>query len=297
MRGPDMTQPIPTVVLDSNVLIALSHSGGKDSQLSLIETLKHVPADRVLVVHATFPEEWPGALELARDQAAAAGVAFEVAHAIYKDGREKTFLNRVEDQMVKRPDAPPFPSIKNRWCTSELKTGPIEKVIRSYMKEHGFTKVVSAEGIRAAESTARRKRQPFVERTNPNDGLLGAGRQAWTWYPIFDMPTADVIPAIRAAGQEPNWAYIQGNERLSCQFCFLASENDLRNGARHNPELFRQYVELEQRTGSTLSMHGRSLVDIVGDAAALVDEADYYDEPETDDGQGPRYGYDMTGGE
>jgi len=262
---------IQNLIADSGVLFAVSHSGGKDSQLSLIETLRWVPAERILVVHATFPEEWPGALEHARKQAEDAGCAFRVAHAIYRDGSPKTFLNRVESRIVARPDAPPFPGPKNRWCTSELKTGPIEVVIRAYMAGHGFTKVVSVEGIRAAESESRRKRVPFAYRpAGKSEGLTRAGRHAWTFYPIFHLATADVIPAIRAAGQEPHWAYAQGNERLSCTFCFLGSVNDLKVGARLRPELYAQYIELEERTGYCLTMHKKPLRELVGEAVALA---------------------------
>ena len=65
----------------------VSHSGGKDSQATLIEVLAQVPAAQVIVVHATLGDlEWPGALEHAEAQAQAAGVPFIVARAFYKDG-------------------------------------------------------------------------------------------------------------------------------------------------------------------------------------------------------------------
>ena len=34
----------------------------------------------------------------------------------------------------RRPDAPSFPSVNRRWCTSELKTGPIEREVRDWVK-------------------------------------------------------------------------------------------------------------------------------------------------------------------
>lgn len=46
-------------------------------------------------------------------------------------------------------------------------------------------------------------------------------------------------------------AYVYGNERVSCSLCVLASKNDLRVGAIHNPDLYREYVRMEQVSGFT----------------------------------------------
>lgn len=265
-----MIDPSIQALINSNTLFVLSHSGGKDSQAMMIRVLEQVPARQLLIVHATFEEEWPGALELAQAQAQAAGVPFRVARPVFKDGTSKGFLNMVERSAATRPSVPPFPSVNQRRCTSELKVGPIEVVIRQYAKAKRFTRIVSCEGIRAAESEDRRKRVPFAERTGAHDGLARAGRRAWTWYPIFDLSTTQVFEIIAQAGQQPHWAYAQGNERLSCVFCFLGSKGDLRNGARLRPDLYARYVALEQATGYTLHMSRKPLRELVGDAVALA---------------------------
>src|SRR5262245_20128718 len=269
---------ITALQADPRCLFAVSHSGGKDSQATLIEVLRHVPSHRVIVIYADLGEAaWDGAKDHARVQAEAAGCAFYVVDAIYADGRAKSFLNRVEDQKAKRPDAPSFPSPKNRWCTSELKTGPIQKCIKDYMRARGLTKVVDCQGLRAQESDHRKGLTPFVyENENlapsgkPKSKLVAAGRRVWTWLPIHAQSTAWVFETIAAAGQSPHWAYAAGNERLSCVFCIFGKVSDLRNGAKHRPELFRKYVELEARVGSTLSPSGKPLAELVGDAAALA---------------------------
>ncbi len=67
-------------LIEAGALFVANHSGGKDSQAMLIRLLEVVPAARVLVVHASLGEmEWPGALEHAKRQAAAAGLPFLVA--------------------------------------------------------------------------------------------------------------------------------------------------------------------------------------------------------------------------
>ncbi|MNG19792.1 hypothetical protein D3C84_1039860 [compost metagenome] len=76
------------------------------------------------------------------------------------------------------------------------------------------------------------------------------------------MSATEVFDAISAAGQKPHYAYALGNDRLSCVFCVMASKADLRNGRAERPELFKQYVDMEQRTGYTMHMNRIPLVEL-----------------------------------
>lgn len=258
-------------LIERGALFVANHSGGKDSQAMLIELLKIVPRKQLIVVHATLGEiEWSGALEHAQKQATDAGLPFIVAHAIWKDGSPKTFLNMAERRFANRPDVPSFPSTNNRQCTSDLKRGPITKQILAYMKAHGLKLVVNCEGIRAAESVSRSKYKPFVhlntkldKKGKPSHALAKAGREAYEWLPIFDMSTEEVFATVRAAGQELHPAYAAGNERLSCVFCIYGSKTDLANGARHNPELFKKYCAMEKHTGYTMHESRKPLAELV----------------------------------
>ena len=146
-----------------------------------------------------------------------------------------------------------FPSPSYRQCTSDLKRGPIEKKIRSLMKERGDVIIVNCMGIRSEESTARSKKKPF----KLNEGNSIAGRTWYDWYPIFYWTLSDVWAEIKAVGQKRHWAYDKGMTRLSCCFCIMASKNDLKVAARENPELFQKYVETEERLQFTLQMSGK----------------------------------------
>jgi len=244
-------------LINSKALFVINHSGGKDSQAMMIKMLEIIPASQMLVVHASLGDvEWKGALELAEKQARDAGVEFIVARA------EKSFLDMVEKRFADRPGVPSWPSAKYRQCTSDLKRNPIERDIRRYMKARGLTLVVSCTGIRAAESNSRSKLNPF----KLSEKNSKAGREWYEWCPIFNLSTAEVFATIKAAGQQPHEAYALGNERLSCVFCIMGSKGDLALGAKHNPELFARYVELEERTGYTMHMSQRSLTDLVNDA-------------------------------
>lgn len=246
-------------LIQDGALFVINHSGGKDSQAMMIDLLKVVPKCQILVIHATLGEvEWQGALEHAKAQAEQAGVPFVVAEAV------KSLIGMVEHRFNVRPDAPSWPSASNRQCTSDLKRGPIEREVRRYMKANGFSKIVNCMGLRAQESNQRSKLAVF--KRNERNSI--AGRDWYDWLPIHSMLTTEVFALISEAGQEPHWAYAAGNERLSCVFCIMASGRDLANGAKHNPELFKKYVELEEHTGYTMHMSRKSLIELVSQASS-----------------------------
>lgn len=244
--------------INAGALVVSNHSGGKDSQAMLIRLLAIVPRRQLMAIHADLSSkeqiEWPGTREHAEKQARDAGVAIVIAEA------EKTLLSMVENRHATRPSVPSWPSSSTRQCTSDLKRGPIEREIRRYMKEHGFSRVISAMGMRAEESPNRAKKETWRR----NDGNSKAGRIWYDWLPIHKLTTEEVFKTIEDAGQQPHPAYARGNERLSCVFCILSSKNDLRNGAVHNPDLYKRYVELEQRTGYTAHQSRKGLPEITG---------------------------------
>lgn len=252
-----MTSPLLAIdqideLIAAGALFVANHSGGKDSQAQLIKLLQVVPASQIVVVHASLGAmEWPGAMELAHDQAAASGLPFIVAKA------SKTLLEMVARRFDTRPEVPSWPSASTRQCTSDLKRGPIQREVRAYAKANGFRVVVNCLGLRAEESPGRRKRAAFSK--------MGISNSVLTWYewlPVHNMSTSEVFETIRAAGQEPHYAYALGNERLSCVFCLFGSKGDLRNGRRHRPELLQQYDAMEKYTGYTMHMSRIPLLEL-----------------------------------
>lgn len=221
----------------------ISHSGGKDSQAMYALLNNVLPHDQICVIHADLGEvEWHGVQDHIR---ASIDHPLNVVKAVYKDGRPKTLLNYVEHRFQVRPTAPSWPSAASRWCTSELKTGPIRKFIRNDMKRRGASVAVNCIGIRAEESAARAKKLSC----QLNQELSKAGRKVWDWMPVFRYTTNEVFQTIEHFNQKPFWAYAEGNERLSCVFCILGSDNDLKNGYRYRPELAAKYIALQEKTG------------------------------------------------
>jgi 3'-phosphoadenosine 5'-phosphosulfate sulfotransferase (PAPS reductase)/FAD synthetase len=218
-------------------LVVANNSGGKDSQAMLLKLRALVPADQLLVIHAVLPGvEWAGTEEHARE--ISKGLNYITVQA------GKTFFDMVRSRGF-------WPSPKYRQCTSDLKRGPIEKAIRHAMKGRANQTVINCMGLRAQESSARAKTcgQPVkVSERNSK-----AGRNWIEWLPIADWTKDDVILEVKKAGQQLHWAY-QHVSRLSCAFCIMGSKADLQAAARLNPEMFAQYVALEQEIGQSFAM-------------------------------------------
>ena len=232
-------------------LVAVNSSGGKDSQAMTILLARIVPHDQLLVVHAPLGEvEWPGTIEHIQNTIPA-GVPLIFA----RTASGKSLLERVEERGK-------FPSMRNRFCTSDLKVSPIERELRRYLKAHPrfAGRIVSAMGIRRDESTARSKRTPWMR----SDRNSRAGREWFDWLPIFDLTVDDVFWIIRGAGQSPHWVYAQGMSRCSCSICIFSPRRELRRAAELRPELYRKYAALEKRIGHTLSPSGVPLPELTG---------------------------------
>jgi len=223
-------------LIDSKALFVINNSGGKDSQAMLIKVRKLVPDSQLLVIHANLEGmEWDGTESHARDMSG------DLPFITVKAG--KTFFDMVRHRGM-------FPSPQYRQCTSDLKRAPIQKAIRHYMKDNGYTVIVNCIGIRAEESTSRAKMQSF----RVNKGLTTQSRQAYDWYPIFDYKLQAVWDEISDAGQQRHWVYDQGMSRLSCAVCIMSSKADLRTVARIFPDRFNELVELEKEVGHMMMM-------------------------------------------
>lgn len=247
-------------------LFVVNHSGGKDSQAMYLLLRQHVPAAQLVIVHADLGAvEWAGAI--GHILATTAGEPLHVCRS------RRNLLQMIEERGM-------FPSPQQRQCTSDLKRGPIERTIRGITRERqakgieSWGLVVNCMGMRAEESSGRKKLAPF--KLNP--GNSKAGREWYDWLPIHSMLEAEVFATIGAAGQQPHPVYALGMRRFSCVFCIMASEADLRTAARlaterpellNDPELYRKYVGLERSTGQVMLMptktNGRrSLEEVTG---------------------------------
>ena len=96
-------------MIRAGALVAINHSGGKDSQAMTILLSRIVPRDRLVAVHAPLGEvEWPGTVEHI-EATLPAGVPLILAPV----ASGKTLLDRVEERGL-------WPSNSARWCTSDF---------------------------------------------------------------------------------------------------------------------------------------------------------------------------------
>ena len=252
--------------LEAGAALAISISGGKDSQAMLI-ALVALHRSRgwkgdLLAIHADLGRiEWrqtPGHVQRMADDA---GIPLVVVRRA--DGRDLVdhWVARGERMAAQGKQARPWSDASNRFCTSDMKRDPIDAYLRRY------SRVVCAVGIRAEESSARAKKQAWEKRRIDN-----TIRTALTWHPLLRWSVSDVLQACGtsvahlqtrraqyAAGLTDvaldGWplhpAYVFGNERLSCQLCVLACNGDLQNGADHSPQLLDELIAIEDRFGFT----------------------------------------------
>src|SRR5215472_16635306 len=253
--------------LDAGAALAISISGGKDSQ-AMVSQLKALHAERgwsgdIFCIHADL-----GRVEWRQTPGHVARIAAEAGLQLVTVRREDQgrgwdmldrWIQRGEDTLKTKGKAMPWSDSSNRFCTAELKRNPIDKYLRRY------SNVVCAVGIRHDESPSRAKKKSWEYRQINN-----SKRTATTWHPLISWSTNDVLHACGTSLQDlwtrqahykvghteralDGWqlhpAYVFGNERLSCAFCVLACSNDLAVGAQHNPELLDELIAIEDRFG------------------------------------------------
>lgn len=247
----------------------VGHSGGKDSMAEYEAICKIIPHDQIRVIHADLGEvEHRDNKPLIR-----ANIAHDlmIAKSYDIDGNPIDFFGMVRRRRAYldskgEHDAPAVPSGPNRYCTSDLKTGPIWREIKNDGK-HEI--VVNCVGIRGLESKSRAKKIKNRGTLNINKKATcnkRVKREAYDWWPIAHWTIDEVWAEITEAGKEPWAGYgfdgtrATKNERMSCVFCIFGSPNDLARGARERPELLEKYIQLEKDVRGTL-FNGASLLE------------------------------------
>lgn len=319
---------VPMVIrraLSEGAALAISISGGKDSHALLIELTRWFQAEgfagQLYAVHADLGRaEWSQTPAFVQHICQQVNIPLIVVQRPKGDlvarmeerleatrGTGKPFWpdaqNRYCTSHLKsgpidtalRNPAPFWPSAANRYCTSDLKRGPIDTHLRSYKV------IISAEGVRADESSARAKKPAVEIRTGitassvdplhnlsamqPDEALTHrqpGQRVAFNWRPVLKWneeqiwnsigtSTADLTRRqwlyktgqheVALSGWPAHPAYVYGNKRLGCAMCVLASKDDLTNGANHNPYTYLHYLGMEVEGNATFK-NGWSLVEL-----------------------------------
>lgn len=261
-------------------VIIVAVSGGKDSTVMLHRVCSDAAdagvLDRVVAVHAVLHgHEWPGVEDLVRRQVARYGIPLEICTRLVDQHGRVDDINGTPDTIADyalRRGA--WPDARNRWCTSDFKRSPIEKVITRHVKAardrqrvRSPVRVLDCMGMRAEESSRRSKMVPFkVDVSN-------RARDQWTWLPVFDLTTTDVWDLHRLHGLEHHPIYDQGMTRLSCVGCVLAGTKSLVRSAQLAPDHWKTLVDVEIRTGHRFrnDISAAQIVELAATATAPVD--------------------------
>lgn len=236
---------------DPDTLFFVSTSGGRDSDMAGITIRELVPAKQIIYIHSNLGEavEHPGIVEHIKSN-----IPPESEFHIVKNER-KDFVSMVLLRGM-------WPSSAYRQCTSDLKTGPIFKLMRKRMTERNARIGFNVTGLRSSESVPRSKRHPLT--INKTLTLKNAKRVVYDYLPIFHLTDDHVFEGICAAGQTPFHIYgvvnennrpvrvSKGNKRTSCKFCIMGCANDLNNAANWYPDDYALFVAIEKVIGHTM---------------------------------------------
>jgi 3'-phosphoadenosine 5'-phosphosulfate sulfotransferase (PAPS reductase)/FAD synthetase len=252
-------------------LIVANISGGKDSQTMLRRLwnlcMEAEVIDRLVCVFADLGEEdeWAGTREIAEAHAAYYGLRFIRVQKGENQGAPVTLLQHITRRGM-------WPSNTARYCTSDMKRDPISTVITRLVGEIRMAegsrrqvRVLNCMGMRAEESPARSKLEPFK-----NDArITNSVKHVDVWLPIHEMTTEQVWADIKASGVEHHWVYDAGMPRLSCRFCVLAGRKALVRAAQIDPEGAWKRAFKEDEMGHTFQ-NGVSMYDIIREAEELT---------------------------
>jgi len=250
--------------LCKGAVVAIGVSGGKDScacAIAVNDYLNRINhcGPRVLI-HADLGRvEWRQSLDVCQRLATRLGLELLVVERTAGDLLAR-WQQRWRDNVRRYAELEcvklilPWSTSGMRFCTSELKTAPI---CRELVRRFPGRTIVSVIGIRADESGRRAKRPIFAEQPklmSPRNGTTGSD-----WHPLLSWTRTEVFDYLTEKAFDLHEAYtIFGSSRVSCAFCVLASQSDLKSASCcvTNHDVYRALVGLEVE--STFSFQERS---------------------------------------
>lgn len=247
----------------------LSISGGKDSAAMWILAVKEMGAENVIPVFADTGNEHPLTYEyveyLEKELGSIRRVKPDFSEQIAKKriyvsehwpaklaemgksaAEAKEIVERTLDHL--NPTGNPFldlciwkgrfPSTRARFCTQYLKIIPIAEQVFFPLFEGGHH-VISWQGVRADESTARSK---LPEREETPEGYE-------VYRPLLNWTAADVFAMHNKHGIEPNPLYKLGMKRVGCMPCINVNKEELYEISRRFAAEIERIAEWERIVG------------------------------------------------
>lgn len=226
--------------------VVVSVSGGKDSAALMQWAVENFPKEKLVCVHAKIDIDWEQTIDVVKKQCEHFDLPLHIVHAVDKDGNAQGFLSILNsprtDRKTKEKKENQFPDMGNRWCTSRLKVGPIDKFVRTFKGN-----VLVLIGERREESNQRSK----LEAWRPDEDNSKAGRQVVKFSPILDLTEKEVWAIIEKNNIPKHPCYGWGVSRASCAICIFSSNKEIHLAAKHAPEIVARYIEAEKKIKHT----------------------------------------------
>lgn len=231
--------------------VIVSISGGKDSSVLMVkaEQMKsEMPNATFHYVHAVIDIDWHETIDVVNAQCDHFGVKPIFVQAIDAKGNKKGFLDQLTSKRIDRKTGEEkeymVPDMANRWCTSILKTGPIDKFART-LKGNVLVMI----GERAEESTKRAQLEAW--RPDAKNTLKNGTRNVVKYSPILDMPEREVWDIINSNAIPTHPCYLWGVSRASCAICIFSSNKEIAIAAEHAPDIVKKYIDAEKSISTT----------------------------------------------
>ena len=248
--------PVVEDLIRAGAWVVFSVSGGKDSSaaiaatLPLLDSIGHPPERRFMIHSDLGRSEWKSTMPHVERLAAHFGLPLRTVRHKTQDMVAR--WERRGELGIQRWSRGETVNLVGPWSSASLKFCTAEQKIHvmSAHKKDLEGPVVSVMGIRRDESHGRSK-APFE---SLDTGMKRHKRSdCMTWNPIVDWTTQDVFDIHEEQGIPLHEAYHLGSTRLSCNFCVLASINDLdvSSGQDQNRDTYLTLVEMEIRYASS----------------------------------------------
>lgn len=215
--------------------LAVSYSGGKDSQVVLDLVLQVIPYKELFVIFTDTKMEFPETY-----------LMVEWTENYYKKFYSDFRIHKVGSvfDTVELWELIGPPSRIKRWCCSVYKIAPQIKFFESISRDTFYRDILVFEGSRANESA----RRSCYERTSPREKTF----REINLKPIFYWNTFEVFLYLFYKGLKINPLYRKGLRRVGCSVCPYAS-----NWSEYI--IYKEYPEHAQRFLSVLERYAKNL--------------------------------------
>lgn len=245
--------------MSAKTLVLVAFSGGKDSQASLIHTLKSplYANCQILAVFCDTGWEHPSTYKFVHAFCKKVDVELRVL-------RSSRYAGLVD--LAKQKGR--FPSRTRQFCTEELKMKPMIDFVLDECRQN----IIVIQGIRKAESKKRSQMSktcrfflhyhtPYSTDSNGNHRYhtyRKADVEAWIaqygddiMRPVFNWSADRVVSYIRDHGYDLNPLYYSGAKRVGCYPCINCSVSELRQRYKVDPSILTSVIDAEKEVGTT----------------------------------------------